>query len=298
MRGRISRRAFLGASAGAALAPVGADLAAATGACETYREERDALEAERDHLADLERERDRLDEAIASLQSTVAAGRDAARGDHPYDAAVREEARAVGLEARPGMAFLEMTDDISVTTASAWFVDEHLLLTNNHNVSDLTPETERTFWTIDGERHTFEVVGRSEQGADIALLRTDASAPKVLPTGSSTSVEPGDRLVQVGNPGGFGQWVLTLGELVEHRESWTDFVTTVPGLQGVSGSPVVDMGGQVVGVTYAGQPHSDWEPGQRPEPSSTDVVTYPLVPDSDGLHVPIEAALELMEEWT
>lgn len=298
MSGRISRRQLLGAGATAALVPFGVDAAAATGPCDTYREQRDALEGERDQLAQLETERDRLADAIDALQSTVAAGRDAARGDHPYDAATREAARAVGLEARPGMAFLEMTDDISVTTASAWFVDEHLLLTNNHNVSDLTPETNRTFWTIDGERHTFEVVGRSEQGADIALLRTDAVAPKVLPTGSSEALEPGDRLVQVGNPGGFGQWVLTLGELLEHRADWGDFVTTVPGLQGVSGSPVVDMAGEVVGVTYAGQPHTDWQPGDRPEPASTDVVTYPLVPDSDGLHVPIEAALELMEGWT
>lgn len=298
MEGGISRRTFLGAGASAALVPFGADGVAGAGPCDTVRELEAALDADRSHLEAIRDERDELSAAIDSLRATVAGGRDAARGPHPYDEAAREAARTVGVEARPGMVYLEMTDDVSVATASAWFVDEHLLLTNNHNVEDLTLSTDRHFWTIDGNRHEFDVVDRSAQGPDIALLRTDATAPKVLPTGSSEALSGGDELVQVGNPGGFGQWVLTLGEFLERDQAFGDLVTSVPGLQGVSGSPLLDMSGRVVGVTFAGRPKTDWQPGEAPEPVAPEVEVYPLAPDSNALHVPIEQALELMEEWT
>lgn len=293
----ISRRETLAAGAGTALAVVGVGPAAGAGACDDYRDLEDTVTRERRTLSERQAERDSLRADLASYQQTIREARDEARGPHPYDEATREAARAVGLEARSGMVFLEMIDGPGVTTASAWFVDEHLLLTNNHNVSDVTSSTSLHFWTIDGEKHSFEVVDRSEMGPDVALLRTESSAPKVLPTGSADSVSTGDLLVQVGNPGGFGKWVLTLGELKE-RSTHGDLVTSVPGLQGVSGSPLLDMDGKVVGMTYAGQPRMDWEPGQRPMPSPTDVEIYPMVPESDGLHVPIKDALDLLEDWT
>lgn len=294
----LSRRAFLAATTGAALAPVGVDAVAANGACEDYAELRARVDAERDSLTQLEAERERLLTEIAAFRASIDAGRNRARGTHPYDEATREAARDVGLAARPGVVFLEMVDGYRNSEASAWFVDDHLLLTNNHNVEGLTPSSSRTFWTLDGERHEFEVVDRSETGPDIALLRTDTEAPAVLPTGSSAALSPGDRLVQVGNPGGFGKWVLALGGLVKQDESFGDLVTTVPGLTGVSGSPLLDMAGRVVGVTFGARSGSNWEPGQAPEPAPLEAVSYPLAPTSNALHVPIEDALELVEDWT
>jgi len=91
--------------------------------------------------------------------------------------------------------------------------------------------------------------------------------------------------------------VLTMGAL-ESRDDFTGIITSVPGLSGVSGSPLIDMDGDVVGMTYAGQPRTDQTSGGRPEPGPTDLHVYPMVPDSQGLHVPIEDALALKEEWT
>lgn len=298
MRSSYSRRAFLGATAGTALVSLAASASAQSSPCDEYRTVQSELDQKQTELERAKQNRDTLAADIAGYRQTIAEGRDVARGAHPFSETEREQAQQVGEPARDGMVFLEMRDDRSVTTASAWFVEENLLLTNAHNVEDLTPSHSRTAWTLGGDRFEWDVVDTAEsKSPDIALLRTDYTAPTVLETGSSDDLSEGDKLVQIGNPGGFGKWILTLGEF-KRLDGTNSLVTTVPGLSGVSGSPLLDMDGTVVGVTYGGLPQSGYVPGTQPEPASTDLVLYPMVPDSQATHVPIEAALEKKEEWT
>ena len=96
---------------------------------------------------------------------------------------------------------------------------------------------------------------------DIALLRiTPPSGITPVKIGSSAGLVQGQPLVVVGNPGGMGNWVATLGSYVQLRDAFDldgnpvrEFKATTPSMGGNSGSPVFDLEGNVVGVLWGGE---------------------------------------------
>lgn len=107
-------------------------------------------------------------------------------------------------------------------------------------------------------RFRADVVGE-DPATDLALLRVLGVAEDLhaLPLGNSAELRAGDWIVAVGNPFGFAQSV-TAGvvSFVGRHLSHSDYAVTNDFLQisapvnpGSSGCPVVDLQGQVVGVT-------------------------------------------------
>lgn len=296
----MNRRRFLEATAGSAVLLSVASQPATADPCDEYGSLATDLEDARAGLEAERAERDELRDRRAALLESVTTRWREVRGEQTVSDGVYERATRVADDARPGVAFLDMADESEfgerLMEATAWFVADDLLLTNAHNVAELTAGATRRAWTYGGEEFAFEVVDHVEDlRPDVALLRTDHPAPAVLETGSSGPLSAGDHLVQVGHPAGFGFWVASLGVVTDAFDG--EITSTVPGLTGVSGSPVLDLDGAVVGMTYGGSPRGE-ESGGRPRPAPPDVHVYPLVADENGLHVGIETALELLEAWT
>lgn len=300
MGGGHTRRAVLGAVVGAVAGTVatGRGRAGEPEPCEELELARMGLAGERELHALVTAELEAAEQRIASLRAEITTLRDAARPPHPYDEAQREEARRVGLEARSGVALLDYDQPgAREGLATAWFVDEHHLLTNAHNADPIEAETVLRGWTLEGASFGVEFVEVVEdKQPDVALLRADRAAPRVLTTAEPESVEPGDRLVQVGHPAIAGNWLISLGELIE-RDS-KDLVTTVPAAGGASGSPLLDLDGRVAGMLYSGRDADGEDWTVPPAPISTDVIQYPMVEPTHALHVPIEDAMALYEGWT
>ncbi len=170
--------------------------------------------------------------------------------------------------------------------------EDGLVMTNWHVVNGAT---DITVWLLDGHSYKAKILG-SSQSPDVALLRIDAPIGAVaLTIGSSLELLPNQTVVNVGHPDGVGQWVATVGSFLEHQEG-TPLVSTIPGLPGVSGSPLLDLQGRVVGLVYGGTPREIQNLGEHPVPSSIDVHEY-LVPNSLELAVPIEEAMALIATW-
>ncbi len=138
---------------------------------------------------------------------------------------------------------------------------------------------------------------------DVAILRTDYTKAPGLPVGSSGGLKEGDPLVQVGHPGGIGNWVMTLGEVVMRHGS--RLVGTVPTAGGMSGSPVLTLDGKVVGITTGrvADPRGEGffvvplEPGAPP--SDSEIYQSLEGPSLEfSSHEPIELVLEQVAEWT
>ena len=294
----VSRRDVLGAAGGVVLAMGSVPAAAQSDdACHQLEERRAVLADERAYLDSIQTTPTTSGPSDEEMLAAIESARTSMLGDHPYDEALRERALSVGLAARPGVVFMHMDERHGSATASGWFVEEDLILTNSHNVNNADTATELSAWTLDGTELHFEVVDRVETNSpDVALIRTAGDTPATLPTGTADDLGVGDTVVQVGPPGGFGNWVISLGEVVDGPTD--DLRTTVPGLRGVSGSPLLNMDGTVVGMTYAGAPSSSTSTGGAPEPGSTSVRQYPFATDDDSLHVPIDAAMAKLEEWT
>ncbi|MFC4358713.1 trypsin-like peptidase domain-containing protein [Halobium salinum] len=218
-------------------------------------------------------------------------------GEAPDPDSLRGRARQEGLEARPGVVYLEIDRGGGRYGAgTGWVLDEGRIVTNGHVVG---AATDVTCYTLAGERLEVEVVGTSQR-PDVALLATDDPVPATLPTGSSDDLESDQPLVQVGHPGGVGYWVISLGRLRRGRGfgfvGGDQLVSTVPSAQGSSGSPLLNLDGEVVGLTYAGVPETTRRPGSAPEPSDPRVRESFEV-DTDSLHVPVETVLETVADW-
>jgi serine protease Do len=196
-----------------------------------------------------------------------------------------------------------IVDGFPVGTGTAWFVDEGLLFTNAHNVFE--PGSEIQGLTHDGRELDLEVVDFVEEfPPDVALLRTPHRGATPLPMARVDDLEAGQPLVQVGHPGEVGYWIISMGRFVEASQSYssdgteyTALTSVVPGRRGVSGSPVLTLDGEVVGMTHGGE---DFEVREMGEPATVapDIVfDGPIGAMGMSLHDGSDILERKLEEW-
>ena len=129
------------------------------------------------------------------------------------------------------------------------------ILTNNHVVGGAE---QITVVTTDGQKFGAKIVG-TDPLTDVAVIKVESSELKAAEFGDSTKAEVGDLVLAVGNPFGLdysvslgivsaiGRSGLQLGNIY-----YQDFIQTDAAINpGNSGGPLVNMDGQVVGLTTA-----------------------------------------------
>lgn len=288
----MTRREALLAIGGGLALPVAAPVGASTGqdACGDQR----ALEREvaqlREQVAAAHADLERLPDEIVERQRRILE-LFAATSEPRFRTSTRRQAVDIGTRARESVIVLDVVDRYGGGTATAWFVTEHRLLTNAHNVSGAFERIHGV--ALDGQSFEASVVESVEQQQpDVALLETEYTGTP-LPSGDSATLSRDDPVVQVGHPADFGFWVLTLGGYLEQRSA-DELWATIPGLEGNSGSPILDLDGAVVGMTYGGEPVTEF----KTEPGDDRVHLGTLAVDPFTSAVPIQTALELVEAWT
>lgn len=255
-------------------------------------------------LADRIDEIEALEAAIPALESDLLQARDTWRSERiQYPDHIRSQLLDVGMDARESVIQLEIAtpDGSYVSSSTAWYIDEYHLLTNAHNVHGIPPTAELAAWTHGGERITFDILGSvDDERPDVALIKTDHSGTP-LDIGTTDALSDGDVLAAVGHPGVFGNWVITAGEFIEFTDVGPTgqpltFGSSVPGMPGSSGSPTLNLAGEVVGMLRGGAPGNP--PSIPPQPAPLEVRTEPMVAEGTmGLHVPIETAMEYVTGW-
>jgi S1-C subfamily serine protease len=128
-----------------------------------------------------------------------------------------------------------------------------LILTNAHVVQGAQS---LTIGLIDGRHFSGKVVG-ADTGFDIAVIKIDGSNLPTAPLGSSASLQVGQPVVAIGNSYGFDH-TLTTGvvsalnrPVSEGQGSYNQpMIQTDAAINpGNSGGPLLDLNGQVVGIT-------------------------------------------------
>lgn len=201
----------------------------------------------------------------------------------------------MGLASRPAVVVLQPVD--GATSGTAWFLAGGYLVTNAHVLDELGSGALEAH-AIDGSRFAVTVERRTDT-PDLALLSAAAEPPATLPPGDSTSLEPGQPLVQVGHVR-LGYWTVSIGRFRRRRtldgRSW--LLTDLPTMLGNSGSPVLTLEGEVVGLTFGALPKEGTGPSERPTPRSTAVyATYPRKQVEFAGHLTVETVRDHVAEW-
>jgi putative serine protease PepD len=129
------------------------------------------------------------------------------------------------------------------------------IVTNEHVVDGASSVTVKL---SDGSSYKATVVG-SDTSSDLAVLHIDAPASKLhpLPLGDSSNVQVGQGVVAIGNPFGLDDTVTTGIVSAVDREIQAPDDTPIEGAiqtdaainHGNSGGPLLNMNGEVIGVT-------------------------------------------------
>ena len=136
------------------------------------------------------------------------------------------------------------------------------VVTNNHVVGDRTKAVDVTF--IDGNSYSANVIGRDSY-SDLAVLRLEKDAIstehlKPLSIGDSSCLQVGQEIVSIGNPFGLsGSMSRGIISQINRLLPEENAGFSIPGTiqidaainPGNSGGPLLDLNGNVVGITTA-----------------------------------------------
>jgi len=212
----------------------------------------------------------------------------------PYTETTLQRARETGIAVRDSVVAMSL-DPPSIAGTGWYFGSSDLVVTAGHVIA--VRDTGWTAWQPDGTQVDLRYLGDAYiDGVDVGALRADISGPP-LSAGSADDLDPGQPLVQVGHPGGVGNWVIALGRyLGETTEDGDGFLTSIPAEGSASGSPVVTLQGEVVGLTASVQ-FAD-----APTEGTADRPATPVYGPGDrvetNVHVGVDVITERVAGWT
>ncbi len=125
------------------------------------------------------------------------------------------------------------------------------ILTNNHIVENAVKVT---VFTVSGNEYEAKTIG-TDAKTDLALLKIEAKDLPSIELGDSAALRIGEWVLAIGNPYGFEHTVTAgivsaKGRQVETGSTFQDFIQTDAAInRGNSGGPLINMRGQVVGIT-------------------------------------------------
>ena len=130
-----------------------------------------------------------------------------------------------------------------------------VVLTNYHVIENAQAVTVKL---PDGREFRAQGLLGSDPELDVAVLKIEANGLPTIPLGDSDQVKVGQRVVTIGNPLGVLEYTVSDGiisaiRLDDNPEAKLKKLLqiTAPLSQGNSGGPLLNLSGQVIGITFA-----------------------------------------------
>lgn len=131
---------------------------------------------------------------------------------------------------------------------TGWFLTEDTVMTNEHVISSMSPG-DLQVKMLNGDLINAEVIAE-DRGLDLAVLRLSRPVEGIEPfLVQRTPAKNGDPLLSIGHPSVIGNWAVSAGVVTEESfYSGDALLTSLPINTGASGSAMMNMYGEVVGI--------------------------------------------------
>jgi hypothetical protein len=169
-----------------------------------------------------------------------------------FNIAAAQNAQQIAKKAF-GSTVLLVMEDINgqpMSLGSGFFVKDGVIASNLHVIKGAS----RGFAKLLGEKTKYDIEGITaiDPDRDLVLLIISSSRALPLSLGNSDAVQVGDQVYAVGNPQGL-EGTFSQGIISSIRKVGSDKLLqiTAPISPGSSGGPVLDLKGEVIGVSVA-----------------------------------------------
>jgi serine protease Do len=130
------------------------------------------------------------------------------------------------------------------------------IVTNDHVIAGATAVTVTTF---DGKTFPAQVIN-TDTVNDLALIKINATPLQSINIGDASKLRTGDWVLAVGNPLGQGiiatQGIVSrlgVNAAISSTQTYNDLIETSAAINpGNSGGPLINMAGEVIGITTLG----------------------------------------------
>ena len=156
-------------------------------------------------------------------------------------------------ETSPAVVCIESIDRSGNTIgkASGFIINENGLIVTNYHVLGGAYSARIKLEQNEIYKNVFIV--KADKQKDIALIKIEGENLPTITLGDSDKIEIGEKVVAIGNPLGYERSVSDgLISGVREKKGMKYIQTTAPISPGSSGGPVLNMHGEVVGVTTSG----------------------------------------------
>ena len=162
---------------------------------------------------------------------------------------ISEIARRIGPSVVAIIAYNQNREPIG--RASGFFIDDSgHVITNYHALQGSASSEIRT---AAGRNYPISTVMAEDRGNDLVMVSTGAPREEIRPLRLSSSLpQVGEKIVVIGNPLGLEQTVSDgiVSAFRQHNNGRRMIQITAPISPGSSGSPVVNMRGEIIGVAF------------------------------------------------
>lgn len=178
----------------------------------------------------------------------------------PTPASASDDLKSLARDARTSVLKLRMLDAAGreVASGTGFFVSDDGLLVTNRHVIDSAHRIEAV--PADGSSYAVRGIVAQDEVNDLAVLRLDAGRSRPLPLAAGAVPDPGERVVVLGGPlglaGSLSEGIVAAirdpSEVERQTSQRSPLLQITAAISpGSSGSPVMKLDGEVVGVVVS-----------------------------------------------